>query len=153
MPSRKDIVPSEIREHLGWMIMIDVLPGMEDFRYRLIGTLVTQYFNADTTGKLVSEAWSIAGEERTRTVLSLLRHIAQTRAIVHIQGAKGWATGGMEEFESLYLPLSDGGNDVNHILHVFVFDKQAVLMAREIARANGTLPRAGSTRRDSSAVH
>jgi hypothetical protein len=51
-----------LREHLGWVIMVEVLPGEADFRYRLIGTLVTQYFLADSTGKTVSEAFAKNGE-------------------------------------------------------------------------------------------
>ncbi len=55
MPSRADIRPSELKEHLGWVIMSDVLPGAQDFRYRLIGTLVTEYFLTEATGKTVTD--------------------------------------------------------------------------------------------------
>ena len=147
MPARKDISPSEVREHLGWMILIDVLPEMKDFRYRLIGTLVTQYFNTDATGALVSEAWSVAGPDRVRSMLALLRHVAGSAAIVHLKGSKDWESTGFEEFESLYLPLSDDGKTVNHVLNVFVFDKHAVLMAREISRTSGERPAPAGTRR------
>ncbi len=36
MPSRGDIKPSEMKEHLGWIILQDVLPDYADFRYRVI---------------------------------------------------------------------------------------------------------------------
>ena len=47
LPSRSDISPAQLKEHLGWVMILDVLPGERDFRYRLIGTLVTQYFSSD----------------------------------------------------------------------------------------------------------
>ena len=43
----------------------------------------------------------------------------------------------MEEFEAIYLPLSDDGQTVTHILHAFVCDRDRMLMARQIARLNG----------------
>ena len=42
MPSRADIKASELKEHLGWIIFMEVLPDYSDFRYKLIGTLVNR---------------------------------------------------------------------------------------------------------------
>ena len=52
-------------------------------------------------------------------------------------GEGGWFGKGFEQFECICLPLSDDGETANQILHAFVFDKSSVLMAREVARANG----------------
>ncbi|HEX7968313.1 MAG TPA: PAS domain-containing protein, partial [Stellaceae bacterium] len=49
MPSRADIDPIEMKAHLGWIVLADVLPRLADFRLRLVGTLVTQYFLSDST--------------------------------------------------------------------------------------------------------
>jgi hypothetical protein len=57
MPTRAEIKASEIKEHLGWVILMEVLPGFSDFRYKLIGTLVNQYYLGDSTGKTVREAF------------------------------------------------------------------------------------------------
>src|SRR5262245_40216954 len=61
MPSRTEISPAQLKEHLGWVMILEVLPGARDFRYRLIGTLVTQYFSNDSTGKTVMEAFADRG--------------------------------------------------------------------------------------------
>lgn len=135
MPARADIKPAELKDHLGWISMLDVLPG--DFRYRLIGTLVTEYFFWDATGKTVSEAFATQPARLRDAVLATFRCVVDNRAPLRAYGDAGWAGKGLEECEALYLPLSDDGQTVNVILHAFVFDQKKVLMARTIARANG----------------
>lgn len=143
MPARKDIVPSEIREHLGWVLMLDVLPGMQEFRYRLVGTRVNQYFNVDSTGMTVSQAWAPQGQAAINGVHAILRAVAKDRLILRTYGGKDWSDMGLEEFDGIYLPLSDDGETVNVILHAFVFDGHEVAISRQIAKDNGgVLPHA-----------
>jgi hypothetical protein len=137
MPSRADISPSELREHLSWVIIMEVLPEMADFRYKLVGTLVSQYWLRDSTGKTVTEAFSVDSPGAVKGVLAMFRKCARDRAIVRSSGSAGWIEGGFEEFDCICLPLSDDGENVNMILHAFVFDRPDVLMAREIARSHG----------------
>jgi hypothetical protein len=137
MPSRNDIKPSELREHLGWVNMAEVLPGMEDFRFRLVGTLVTQYFLRDSTGKTISEAFAPAGDGAIKGVKAVFRKTARDRVPMRVFGDAGWIASGYEQFDSIYLPLSDDGETCNLVLNAFVFDRPRVLMAREIAKAHG----------------
>jgi hypothetical protein len=137
MPSRANIRPSELREHLPWIVMVDVLPDRDEFRYRLIGTLVTQYFNTDATGRTIAEAWASQGEEGVQGVLSIMRYVVQHKFPTRVYGEADWNTIGLEKFDGIYLPLSDDGENVNLILHAFVFDRPEVLLARQIARNNG----------------
>jgi len=138
IPSRADIKVSEMREHLGWVIMVEVLPDFADFRYRLIGTLVTQYFLSDGTGKTVSEMYAAHSNPGTgKGVAAMFRKCARDKVVVRSFGTSGWFGRGFEAFDCICLPLSDDGENVNMILHAFVFDRPAVLLAREVARANG----------------
>jgi hypothetical protein len=137
MPTRADLRASDLKVHLGWVILMDVLPGARDFRYRLIGTLVTQYWLQDSTGKTVSEAFETGGPVVQKAVLSVFRKCARDKCIVRSHGDAGWLPGGFERFDSIYMPLSDDGENVSHILHAFVFDKPEVMLARQIARMNG----------------
>ncbi|HEY4939909.1 MAG TPA: PAS domain-containing protein [Rhizomicrobium sp.] len=137
MPSRADISPSQLKEHLGWVMILEVLPGLRDFRYRLIGTLVTQYFSSDSTGRTVMEAFEPSGEAVAKSVNSVFRKVARDRIVMRTAGDAGWLAEGMEEFEAIYLPLSDDGENVTHILHAFVCDRDRMLLARQIARLNG----------------
>jgi len=135
MPSRADIRPAALKDHLGWIVMIDVLP--DDFRYRLIGTLITEYFFWDATGKTVREAFAKQPAIVCDAVLGVYRCVVESRVPVRAYGDMGWAGKGIEACEAVYLPLSDDGNSVNMILQAFVFDEKAVLNARRVARANG----------------
>ena len=137
MPARADISPAELKEHLGWVMILDVLPGARDFRYRLIGTLVTQYFSADATGKTVMEAFEPNGVAVAKAVNSVFRKCARDKVVMRTAGNANWLSEGMEEFEAIYLPLSDDGETVTHILHAFVCDREKMLLARQIARVNG----------------
>ena len=137
LPSRADISPSQLKEHLGWVMILEVLPGARDFRYRLIGTLVTQYFSADATGRTVMEAFVESGEPVAKSVNSVFRKVARDKVVMRTSGDAGWLAEGMEEFEAIYLPLSDDGETVTHILHAFVCDRDRMLLSRQIARLNG----------------
>jgi len=137
MPSRTDIRPSELKEHLGWVNMAEVLPVFTDFRFRLIGTLVTQYFLRDATGKTVTEAFEPGGEGAIKGVKAIFRKTARDKVVMRVFGDAGWIASGYEQFDSIYLPLSDDGENVNIVLNAFVFDRPRVLMAREIAKAHG----------------
>jgi hypothetical protein len=134
MPARADLRPADMREHLPWIVLIDVLHGGAEFRYRLIGTLITQYFKTDSTGQTVTEAWASQGEEGVQGVLSILRSTIQNKVVMRCYGETGWNTIGLENFDSVYLPLSDDGETVNMILHAFVFNRPEVLFARKMER-------------------
>jgi hypothetical protein len=137
MPARSDISPAQLKDHLGWVMILDVLPGARDFRFRLIGTLVTQYFSVDSTGRTVIEAFEPNGETVAKAVNAVFRKVARDKVVMRSAGHAGWLSEGMEEFEAIYLPLSDDGETVTHILHAFVCDRDRMLLARQIAKLNG----------------
>jgi hypothetical protein len=45
MPSRADIRPDELRDWLSQLMLVDVIDGGRDFRYRLLGTKLTTFFS------------------------------------------------------------------------------------------------------------
>ena len=137
LPSRSDIKPSELREHLGWIMIVEALPDLSEFRYRLVGTLVAQYFQSDSTGKTVAQMFAASGEAAIRAVQSTFRKTARDKVVIRCYGDAKWVGPHFEDFDSIFLPLSDDGETVNMILHAFVFDKGDVLLARQIASANG----------------
>ena len=137
MPARRDISPAALKDHLGWVMILEVLPGARDFRYRLIGTLVTQYFSQDATGMTVMEAFAPNGEAVAKAVNSVFRKCARDGVVMRTTGNANWLSEGMEEFEAIYLPLSEDGKQVTHILHAFVCDREKMLLARQIAKVHG----------------
>ena len=45
----------ELSRHLSSIVVADALPGLENFRYRLVGSRVTRYFLSDATGKTIDQ--------------------------------------------------------------------------------------------------
>lgn len=133
MPSRADISPIDIKEHLGWLCMLDVLPDFADFRYRLIGTKVTRYFRAESTGKTIGEAFGPFGPGTVKGVLAIHRKVARDRVPLRVHGDAGWLGAAHQNFESLHLPLSDDGVTCNIILSAFLFDYERVMAGSESA--------------------
>jgi hypothetical protein len=139
MPRRADISPLEMKEHLGWIILLESLPGYTDFRYRLVGTRVTQYFLADATGRTITEAFSQGRlpepteSAAMKAVLAIHRKTARDKVIMRSYGGAGWLGRDYLEFDSIYLPLSDDGEFVNMILSAFTFDAAKLMRTREPA--------------------
>lgn len=127
MPSRADIHPVEMKQHLGWVVLADALEGFTDFRYRTIGTSVTRYIMADATGRTASEVFSEYGQAAVNGVIAAYRKCARDHAIVHAYGPADWLDRDFLDFESLYLPLSDDGRTSNMVLSAVLFEKAAPL--------------------------
>jgi hypothetical protein len=135
MPTRADIKPADMKEHLGWIILLDALPDFSDFRYRTIGTRVTQYFLADSTGKTLSEAFGMYGEAAVNGVTATHRKAARDQVAVRCYGGAGWIGRSFMDFDALFLPLSDDGVTANMILSAFTFDLAKLLQSRAQPRA------------------
>lgn len=130
MPTRAEIKPGDMKEHLGWIILLDALPDYSDFRYRTIGTRVTQYFLADSTGKTLTEAFSQYGDAAVNGVIATHRKAARDKIAVRSHGGAGWLGRSFMDFDALFLPLSDDGEHVNMILSAFTFDLAKLLQSR-----------------------
>jgi len=133
MPSRADINPSELRPYLGSIILLEALPGLDDFRYRLIGTRVTDYFLGDATGTTIREAYALSemNTPHVDSIISLHRTVCESKMIVRVKGPQGeWRGQLYPPFDALYLPLSDDGVIANMILTAFTFDSAQLRAAR-----------------------
>ncbi|MES1990384.1 MAG: PAS domain-containing protein [Pseudomonadota bacterium] len=139
MPARADINPVDLREHLGWIMMVEVLDDMADFRYRLIGTKVTRYFVNNSTGQTVSDVFRPFGAGVVKGVQAVYRKVARDRIVVRAHGEADWLTDwkasprGFPHFDSLMLPLSDDDKVCNMMMIVFTFDYAHVLSQSEDA--------------------
>jgi hypothetical protein len=130
MPSRADLVIRDLTKQLGWLSLLDVLPEADDFRYRLIGTKITLYFGADTTGKTVTETFA-ANPGAGALVTRILQQVVRDKVTIRTYGDLSWLGRGLEDFESLFLPFSDDGTTVNMILNPFTFDVRRVRLNRQ----------------------
>ena len=66
MPARADINPAEMKKHIRAIVLVEALPDYADFRYRMIGSDVTEHMLGDATGKTVRELLRATGRPRRR---------------------------------------------------------------------------------------
>jgi len=122
MPARADISPRDIKPYLGWVCLLDALPGLADFRYRLVGSCVAEYFLGDGTGRTVSDAF--AGHDNVgQAALWLFRQTCTGKKPIRV-----WSPGAIweERFhpdnDALYLPLGADGENADMVMNVFTFN-------------------------------
>ena len=122
MPQRKDIAPSELRDLLPIIQIYDVLDGGTSYRVRLLGTRIAAAFDEEPTGRTFDAADGSLLVDRMRQVLS---HVAHRHAPVIARAART-AIANRSSFavESIFLPLSEDGENVTAVLAATVFDKQ-----------------------------
>jgi hypothetical protein len=121
MPRRADIDPVEIPAHLADVMLIDVLDGGADFRYRLVGTRIVQAMARDATSRRISELHGGQPGIFAKVRSLYLRPVLLKRPIF-VRGHIFWLpTRDGRQFEAGYLPLSDDGDNVNILLAESVF--------------------------------
>ena len=121
LPRRKDILPAEIKEWLPSVLLADVIDGGADFRYRLVGLRLHQFFPTVPTGKLMSEALAPFGAETVRKTLETYRSVLTLGEPLRIRGDGAWYGQEPKFFDAILTPLSEDGDTVNMIFGAFDF--------------------------------
>jgi hypothetical protein len=135
MPSRADINPADLKSFLGWLCFVEALPGYDDFRFRLIGSRVADYFLSEVTGQTVREAYAAAraSEAETHAVLWILRKTCAAHHPMRVTGDSGdWRGHPYPDYDALYLPLSEDGVKANQVMCGFTFNYRAFQSTRAI---------------------
>ncbi len=113
IPDRADIDVLDLKPWLGWLNMLDVIDGGEDFRYRVFGTHHVARLGADVTGKLASES-SVAVRANFTIFLGLI--VASRRPVLAQITQKNLGTDHVYEWRRLGVPLTRGGTAVDAIM-------------------------------------
>ena len=121
MPSRGDISPAHIKAQLPHVLLVDVVDGGENFRYRLIGDQLAQFFHFNPTGKLMTEVIAPFGDETVEATLTSYRGVVARRGPVRLTGSGSIYGQDPKHFDAFLAPLSDDGAAVNMIIGTFVF--------------------------------
>lgn len=116
MPARLDIEPLELKPYLRHLFLIEPLPG-GDFRYRLVGSEITERYGRNSTGRTVREIYA-AVPVVADWLLGMLRAVTTGKRPVLASGSLR-AVGKEHVFsESLHMPLGDDGDTVSMIFGV-----------------------------------
>lgn len=119
MPARRDLRPEEMREFLGYVVLVDVESAVPPrFRFRLVGAEIAGAYGRDMTGLYVDDVQPLSYRNL------LLRHYGRAaevaRPILHRVKFMEW-TGKTHELIRMILPLSDDNATVNMLVMVSVF--------------------------------
>ena len=126
VPLMADFVPKEVRSNLRWVVLIDALPGYVDFRYRLVGSSVCEYFLGDGTGRTVREAFA-GMDGLAEGIIDLCRRACVRGRPIRVTGPSDIANGVFfPPYDSLYLPYATRGLEADRIVNTFVFNYGAI---------------------------
>ncbi len=111
MPARADLQPQEMVPFLRCVILLDVLREPLDFRYRLIGTKVTQeMIHNDHTGRKMTE---IPHQSPASRIFSNCRHVVETCRPIGGQTPYVGPNADYKLTEDGIMPRSEDGETVN----------------------------------------
>src|SRR5258706_15696691 len=123
MPSRQDIDPKEIKSLLPQVMLVDVLEGGGDFRYRLLGSKLLPYFPGEAAGQMMSVALAPFGLVTLEATLAVYRAVAIERIPLRITGPGETFAQRAKYFEAILCPLAGEGEKSNKIFVSFSFDR------------------------------
>jgi hypothetical protein len=121
MPLRKAIDPLELQRHLGSLVIIECLPGLTDFRYRLVGTEIVEAYGRDSTGKTVRELYETADPEYCACVLAVYHGVAARRVMARTRSTLRPVNKSHRLADSLLLPLDGGDGTARWLLSEVLF--------------------------------
>ena len=122
MPARRDIRPEEIKNLLPQVLLVDVLSGGADFRYRLLGTRLRPYFPREATGQTMRAALAPFGEQTVAATLAVYGAVANERIPLRITGPGETFAQASKFFEAILMPLGDSDDVASMIFGAFEFD-------------------------------
>jgi hypothetical protein len=121
MPSRADLDPLEMTFVIGNIILVDVVDGPPlGFRIRLHGTNLSQRVGFELTGKML--------DELPETEFRELARESFTRAVTNAEPRHGRRDrvldGRLAHYETIILPLSGDGENVDRLLVALIHDDE-----------------------------
>ena len=124
LPSRADFDPLDLKPHLGHLLLTDVERAPLRFRYRLLGTTITEILRRDATGRYFEEIY--AGR-LLRELFDAFSRVVETRAPLRIFSTTGHPRNDIYVYDCVLLPLSADGESVNMVLGEmrFTFERLA----------------------------
>lgn len=118
MPRRADLDPLEIPRYLPDICLVDVVPDARRYVYRLIGTNEATMRGRDPTGMAVGEGYFGTSAQ---SVFLNYDGVTKSRAPRLDRDPSITSDDRFIQHESIFLPLSDDGENVNMVLVFTVY--------------------------------
>ena len=113
LPRRRDIDPVDIPRFLSQLTIVEVVPDERRYVYRLVGTTEVEIRGRDPTGKSVLDNFFGPSVE---DVLGCYDTVVATRRPFYDPTPYVTPDGRYSDDETLFLPLSEDGENVSRIL-------------------------------------
>lgn len=110
LPRRRDIRPEEIVRLLPHIFLVDVAGDPPTFKFRLVGTQITEWAAGEYTGVTVNES---EFGPNWRRVYDIYRGAVEKRAPAHSEYSAPWKEREFLFYERIVAPLSDDGVSIN----------------------------------------
>ena len=120
MPARKDLDPLEMRPWLGNLVLVDFPGDPKDYRIRLEGVNVVQFYGSSRTGRGIE---AMTSELERQVVLPQYFSVVETKEPAYYEAEFISSEGVLTYQHKLVLPLSDDGERVNMTLAGIYFDR------------------------------
>ena len=121
LPNRHAIDPVQIPDLLSNVMLLDVLEGGSDFRYRLAGTAVEHNFGAPIKGLVLSEI--VETLPSIKPILDVKRQCVATASPYACDAAVFTHFGTLKHVYCLAMPLSDDGRHVTQIFTIGILER------------------------------
>jgi hypothetical protein len=113
LPHHRQIDPLAMRAALGHVMLIDVIEGGHDFRYRLYGSAIARISELDMTGRLMSA--HPASSYVAEFALAVSQAVVQRRSPIYTERAPALAAKATR-WRRLAFPLVDDAGEVTRLL-------------------------------------
>jgi hypothetical protein len=120
LPSRDDIDPVELKEHLGNLCLVEVLGPPLRLRYRLVGTNITRIMHRDATGRCFDELYPA---EVLPSYLAAYERLIATRQPLRCHGLSTYPDHNLYRYEILNMPLAGANGSVSMVIGKLVFHR------------------------------
>src|SRR5258706_9886154 len=132
VPEKRDFGPKEFGPRLPWLVLLEALSDYSDFRYRVLGARVGDYFTSCRTGMTVREAFADIDPPTGDFVLRILKKACDTRKPIRVSGpAFSLNNVYCPDYDTLYLPFSSDGTRCDLVLDAFVFNPAELKGSRD----------------------
>jgi hypothetical protein len=123
LPGRKDLDPVAIPELLPNIMLLDVLEGGRDFRYRLAGTEVEHNFGTSIKGLLLGDI--VQAFPSIMPILEVKRRCVATASPYACDAAVFTHFGTKKQVYCFAMPLADDGRTVSQIFAIGILERVA----------------------------
>jgi hypothetical protein len=115
-PARSDLNPAEMKDQLGWVWLMDVIDGGTDFRFRMGGDRVVQFFGERLSGNTLRAVLPRSPAFFGRFLDLVTETTAARKPVAGGPAQTAYEPRAFLEVEVLLLPLSDDGAAVTGIM-------------------------------------